>query len=114
MTGSGDCFNYFAAAIAFCRRLGIDYREIERTPGAADGTHFWIMVNIGTNEEPRWYHFDCTHLRASYSHSGCLLTDKQIKAFNRFRAGFYAYDSSKYPATDKTIITPTPDLEKYY
>ena len=114
MTGSGACFNYFAAAIAFCRRLGIDYREIERTPGAADGTHFWIMVNIGTAEEPRWYHFDCTHLRATYSHSGCLLTDQQIKAFNRFRAGFYAYDSSKYPATDKTIITPTPDLEKFY
>lgn len=114
VTGSGDCFNYFAAAIAFCRRLGIDYREIERTPGAADGTHFWIMVNIGTDDEPRWYHFDCTHLRASYSHSGCLLTDQQIKAFNRFRAGFYAYDSSKYPATDKTIITPTPDLEKFY
>lgn len=114
MTGSGDCFNYFAAAIAFCRRLGIDYREIERTPGAADGTHFWIMVNIGTDAEPRWYHFDCTHLRASYSHSGCLLTDQQIKAFNRFRAGFYAYDSSQYPATDKTIITPTPDLEKFY
>ena len=114
MTGSGDCFNYFAAAIAFCRRLGIDSREIERTPGAAEGTHFWIMVNIGTAEEPRWYHFDCTHLRASYSHSGCLLTDQQIKAFNRFRAGFYAYDQSKYPATDKTIITRTPDLEKFY
>lgn len=114
VAGSGDCFNYFAAAIAFCRRLGIDYREIERTPGAADGTHFWIMVNIGSNEEPRWYHFDCTHLRASYSHSGCLLTDQQIRAFNKFRAGFYAYDSSKYPATDKTIITRTPDLEKYY
>ena len=114
MTGSGDCFNSFAAAIAFCRRLGIDYREIERTPGAAEGTHFWIMVNIGTTEEPRWYHFDCTHLRASYSHSGCLLTDQQIKAFNRFRAGFYAYDQSKYPATDKKIITRTPDLEKFY
>lgn len=114
MTGSGDCFNYFAAAIAFCRRLGIDYREIERTPGAAEGTHFWIMVNIGTSEKPLWYHFDCTHLRASYSHSGCLLTDQQIKAFNRFRAGFYAYDTSKYPATDKTIITRTPDLEKFY
>ena len=114
VTGSGDCYNYFAAAIAFCRRLGIDYREIERTPGAADGTHFWIMVNIGTDEEPRWYHFDCTHLRASYSHSGCLLTDKQLRAFNQFRAGFYTYDSASYPATDKTIITPTPDLEKYY
>ncbi len=114
VAGSGDCYNYFAAAIAFCRRLGIDYREIERTPGAAEGTHFWIMVNIGTDEEPRWYHYDCTHINASYSHSGCLLTDLQLKAFNRFRSGFYAYDSSKYPATDKTIITRTPDLEKFY
>ena len=114
VAGSGDCFNYFAAAIAFCRRLGIDYREIERTPGAAEGTHFWIMVNIGTAEEPRWYHYDCTHINASYSHSGCLLTDQQIKAFNRFRAGFYAYDTGAYPATDKKIITRTPDLEKFY
>ena len=114
MTGSGDCYNYFAAAIAFCRRLGIDYREIQRTPGAADGTHYWILVNIGTADEPRWYHFDCTHLRASYSHSGCLLTDAQIRAFNRVRAGFYAYDSGSYPASDKTVITRTPDLEKYY
>ena len=114
MNGSGDCYNYFAASIAFCRRLGIDYKEIQRTPGAAEGTHYWIMVNIGTAEEPRWYHFDCTHLRASYSHSGCLLTDQQIRAFNKFRVGFYAYDSAKYPATDKTIITRTPDLEKYY
>jgi transglutaminase-like putative cysteine protease len=114
VTGSGDCYNYFSAAIAFCRRLGIDYREIERTPGAADGTHFWIMVNIGDDEKPRWYHFDCTHLRATYSHSGCLLTDAQLRAFNKFRAGFYAYDAASYPASEKIIITPTPDLEKFY
>ncbi len=114
VAGSGDCYNYFAAAIAFCRRLGIDYREIQRTPGAAEGTHYWILVNIGTAAEPRWYHFDCTHLRAAYTHSGCLLTDTQIRAFNRFRSGFYAYDASAYPASAKVIITPTPDLEKYY
>ncbi len=114
VSGAGDCYNYFAASIAFCRRLGIDYREIQRTPGAAEGTHYWLLVNIGTTEEPRWYHFDCTHLRASYDHSGCLLTDRQIKAFNKFRAGFYAYDSAAYPASDGTIITPTPSLEKYY
>ncbi len=114
MAGAGDCFNYYAAAMAFCNRLGIDYRKIQRTPGAAEGTHYWIMVNIGTAEEPRWYHFDCTHLRASYTHSGCLLTDTQIRAFNKIRAGFYAYDASAYPASAKTIITRTPDLEKYY
>ncbi len=112
MTGAGDCYNYFAAAIAFCRRLGIDYREIERTPGAAEGTHFWIMVNIGTAEKPRWYHYDCTHI-AVMGHSSCLLTDRQIRAFNRLRAGFYAYDASQYPASDSKVITPTPHLDKY-
>ncbi len=114
ISGAGDCYNYFAAAIAFCRRLGIDYREIERTPGAAEGTHFWILVNIGDDVNPRWYHFDCTRLRASYSHSGCLLTDQQVRAFSRFRVGFYAYDSSAYPQSARSIITRTPDIEKYY
>ncbi len=114
VSGAGDCYNYFAASIAFCRRLGIDYREIERTPGAAEGTHFWIMVNIGDSEKPRWYHFDCTHLRAPYTHSGCLLTDTQIRAFSRFRVGFYAYDASKYPSSETAVITPTPHLEPYY
>ncbi len=113
MSGAGDCYNYFAASIAFCRRLGIDYREIQRTPGAAEGTHYWLLVNIGTDAEPSWYHFDCTHLRASYSHSGCLLTDAQIRAFNQFRAGFYAYDTSAYPSSAKNIITSTPYLDKY-
>ncbi len=114
MSGAGDCFNYYAATMAFCNRLGIDYRKIQRTPGAAEGTHYWIMVNIGTADKPRWYHFDCTHVRAVYGHSGCLLTDRQIKAFNRLRAGFYAYDTSQYPQSDTVIITPTPHLEKYY
>ena len=114
VAGSGDCYNYFAAAIAFCRRLGIDYREIERTPGATDGTHFWIMVNIGTDSAPRWYHFDCTHINVVYTHSGCLLPETQLRAFNRIRAGFYTYDAASYPASEKTVITPTPHLEKYY
>lgn len=113
VSGAGDCYTYFASSIAFCRRLGIDYREIQRTPGAADGTHYWLLVNIGTAEEPRWYHFDCTHIRAEYGHSSCLLTDRQIRAFNRFRAGFYAYDASAYPASDTVVVTPTPHLDKY-
>ncbi len=112
MSGAGDCYNYFAASIAFCRRLGIDYREIQRTPGAAEGTHYWIMVNIGDEKNPRWYHFDCTHI-AVVGHSSCLLTDRQIAAFNRLRAGFYAYDASGYPRSDTTEITPTPHLKKY-
>ena len=115
VTGAGDCFNYFAALKAFAIRFGVDYREIERTPGVAEGTHFWLMVNLGTTQTPRWYHYDATRLRNTYDNSGCLLTEKQMYAYNRM-AGmtFYAYNASAYPATATEIITPTPALQPYY
>lgn len=112
VTGSGDCFNYFAATKAFLTRLGIQHMDIQQTPGATDGTHYWHLVNIGTNEHPRWYHLDCTRLRAE--HSGALLTDKQVQAYNRIRTGFYAYNTSRYPKSDTAIITKTPSLESHY
>lgn len=114
MTGTGDCFNYFAAAKAFLIHFGLDYREIERTPGVADGTHFWLMVNLGTAQKPRWYHYDATRLRNTYENSGCLITDKQLRAYNNLSKNFYIYDTTKYPATATEIITPTPTLEPYY
>ena len=114
VTGSGDCFDYFAAAKAVIRRLGLDYREIQRTPGLTEETHYWLMVNIGTSTDPQWYHYDCTRLRADYNHSGCLLTDKQINAYNKVRPYFYAYDASQYPASATKIITKTPTLEPFY
>lgn len=115
VTGVGDCFNYFAAAKAFLIRFGLDYREIERTPGVAEGTHFWLMVNLGTSANPRWYHYDATRLRNTYENSGCLITEKQMYAYNRM-AGitFYAYNAAAYPATATEIITPTPTLQPYY
>ncbi|MBE6693958.1 MAG: DUF5011 domain-containing protein [Ruminococcaceae bacterium] len=114
VTGTGDCYNYHAATVMFMKRLGIPYLEIQRTEGASDGTHYWCMVNIGTSESPRWYHLDTTRLRADYNHSGCLLTDKQVNAYNRVRKGFYAYDTSAYPKSFDAIITRTPNLEPYY
>ena len=114
MTGTGDCFNYFAAAKAFLIHFGLDYREIERTPGVAEGTHFWLMVNLGTAQKPRWYHYDATRLRNTYENSGCLITDKQLRAYNNLSKNFYIYDTTRYPATSTEIITPTPTLEPYY
>lgn len=114
VTGTGDCFNYHAATVLFMKRLGIPCLEIQRTEGASEGTHYWCMVNIGTEASPRWYHLDTTRLRADYNHSGCLLTDKQVGAYNRVRQGFYAYNKSAYPKSYDAIITPTPNLEAYY
>ena len=115
VTGAGDCFNYFAAAKAILIHLGLDYKEFERTPGVADGTHFWLMVNLGTAQNPRWYHYDATRLLNSYGADGCLITDKQLFAYNKYiNLTFYAYDRSAYPASATQIISPSPALEPYY
>jgi transglutaminase-like putative cysteine protease len=114
VSGSGDCYSYFAAAKAFLEYLGIENLDIQRTPGYTADTHYWSLVNIGSESEPRWYHFDCTRLRADYNHSGCLLTLKQTEAYNKVRDSFYRYDKKSYPEVATEIITPTPALEEYY
>lgn len=113
--GDGDCFSYFAAAKAFLEHLGIENISIAREKGYTSDTHYWSLVNIGTDDEPAWYHFDCTELRDDgYNHSGCLLTDKQIDAYCKVRPYFYIYDKSGYPETCSEIITKTPALEEFY
>lgn len=114
VSGSGDCYSYFAAAKAFLEYLGIENLDIQRTPGYTADTHYWSLVNIGSENEQLWYHFDCTRLRADYNHSGCLLTLKQTEAYNKVRDSFYRYDKKSYPEVATEIITPTPALEDYY
>ena len=113
--GDGDCFSYFAAAKAFFDHLGIENISIVREKGYTPDTHYWSLVNIGTEDEPLWYHFDCTELRDDgYNHSGCLLTDKQIDAYCKVRPYFYIYNKSGYPSVSSEIITQTPALEEFY
>ena len=114
ISGSGDCYSYFAAAKALLEYYGIENLDVQRTAGYTTDTHYWSLVNIGTKDAPRWYHFDCTHLRSEYNHSGCLLTDKQVDAYNKVRSSFRLYDKSAYPSVSTEIITPTPELEKLY
>ncbi len=119
-TGRGDCFTYFAISKACFERLGIQSKDIQRTPGIVDERHYWNLVNIGSEAAPRWYHFDACRL-AGVQHNGCLLTDVQVAAYTKHRVDsvgvgnyFYAYDHSKFPASATEIITPTPSLEPYY
>lgn len=117
VSGSGDCFSYFALSKAFFERLGIENLDIERTQGLTSDRHYWNFVNIGTAQQPRWYYYDATHLNTTDiggAHSGCLLTEVQIMAFNKLRAHFYTYDHTGYPAAATEIITPAPELEPYY
>ncbi len=114
-SGTGDCYSYFAASKAFFERLGIENKDIQRLPGYTDNTHFWSLVNIGTSENPVWYHYDSTRLTAAYNVSGCLLTDAQVKAYDAWRAGDYfrIYDTTAYPASATKIITSIPELTPY-
>ena len=93
-------------------RAGIEYIEIERTPGYTPDTHFWLLVNIAeSGEAARWYYLDPTELRDDgYNHSGCLLTSAQIEAYDRVRPNFYRHDTSVLPPVCDTVITPTPTL----
>ncbi len=113
--GEGDCYSYFSAAKVLFDYFSIENLDIERSKGATPDTHFWSLVNIGDESGERWYHFDATLLRKDkYDHSGCLLTDKQLEAYNKVRESFYLYDKVKYPRAASEIITATPSLEALY
>lgn len=118
VTNTGDCFSFFAASKAFFERLGIENLDIERPRELAEQmqqTHYWSMVNISEDPDNKiWYHYDSCRLRAEYNHSGCLLTEVQINAYNYVRENFYAYEIQLYPAVCEKIITPTPELEEFY
>ena len=113
VSGQGDCFSYFAAAKALLQRAGIEYIEIQRTPGYTDDTHYWLLVNIAEDgQTARWYYFDPTELRHDeYDHSGCLLTSAQLQAYDRVRPYFYLHDTAGLPPVCDEIITPTPELD---
>ena len=110
-SGTGDCYSYFAASKAFFERLGIENIDMKRTEGVAVGDHFWNLVNIGTKDAPKWYHYDANPVSGQYSVSGCLLTDAQVEAYDAWRGEAYRkYDKSGIPASAGEIITDIPEL----
>lgn len=109
--GQGDCYTYFALSKAFFEYFGFENKDIERTRGLTSDTHFWNMVNIGTEQAPRWYFFDATRYAGKFSvggNNGCLLTLDQLKSYTPNASGYgdnyYAFDSSAYPAAQTEII----------
>ncbi len=110
-SGTGDCYSYFAASKAFFERLGIENTDMVRAEGGAPGNHFWNLVNIGTKDAPKWYHYDANPISGQYSVSGCLLTDAQVAAYDAWCGqGYRKYDASKVPASAPEIITDIPEL----
>lgn len=110
--GTGDCYSYFAASKAFFERLGIENIDMVRAEGGAPGNHFWNLVNIGTKDAPKWYHYDANPISGQYAATSCLLTDAQVAAYDAWRGeGYRKYDASKVPASASEIITEIPELK---
>ena len=116
-TGLGDCFTYFALSKAFFIRLGIESMDIKRIEGICEQRHYWNYVNIGTAENPRWYHFDACHINHESKGFGLFLTDAQVDAYTATRTMeengvtvshfWYAYDKSLYPKSATEKINPS-------
>ncbi len=109
--GQGDCYSYFALSKAFFEYFGIENKDIERTKGLTNDTHFWCMVNIGTENNPRWYFFDATRFAGRFGvggNNGCLMTQEQVESYKPNSSGYgdnyYKFDSHLYPATETEII----------
>ncbi len=112
---NGDCFTYFALSKAMMERLGIENMDVERLPELAamvNERHYWNLVNVGTESDPQWYHFDACHLNDIGRPWGFLMTDDQLIQYSDTRenaAGisgyFYTYDTTLYPPRATEIIT---------
>ncbi|MBQ4140091.1 MAG: transglutaminase domain-containing protein [Clostridia bacterium] len=110
-SGTGDCYSYFAASKAFFERLGIENVNMKRADGGAPGNHYWNLVNIGTKDAPKWYHYDANPINGQYAATGCLLTDAQVAAYDAWCGqGYRKYDKSGIPASATETITDIPEL----
>ncbi|MBE6554277.1 MAG: DUF5011 domain-containing protein [Ruminococcaceae bacterium] len=97
--GEGDCFTYYAMARAFFERLGVSVLTVQRAPNVLPSTHYWLLVNMGNEEDPAWYHWDvCPHYK-EFPLTSILLTDAELLEYNQQVANYYTFDASLYPAT---------------
>ncbi len=122
---TGDCFTYAACSYAILEYLGYPVHLIERAESAkteGTGTHFWVLVNIGTEASPQWYHFDATPMKYPYNSSATyLMTNSQINAYTKWRnatndkvENYYTYDVEKYPAVSTWNMTTLTIPSQYY
>lgn len=120
---TGDCFTYCATSYALLKYLGFDVRIVERAESAkieGTGTHFWVLVNIGSEAEPKWYHFDATPQRSPYNLATYLMTDAQLEAYTKWRndtyklENYYTYDVEKFPEVSKWQMVSLEIPAKYF
>lgn len=109
-TYEGDCYTYYSVSKAFFEVFGIENKGIQRDfTSAKDGTHFWLMVNIGDSNAPRWYYYDATRLAGTFSdgsRNACLITLKKLQSYQPSESGvqLYLFDPTQYPTASTTEV----------
>ncbi len=120
---TGDCFTYCAVSYSILRYLGFDAHIVERAESAkveGTGTHFWVLVNIGSASDPAWYHFDATPQRSPYNLATYLMTNSQLEAYTRWRnadyklENYYTYDVEKFPEVSKRPLVNLEIPSEYF
>ncbi|MBO5701069.1 MAG: transglutaminase domain-containing protein [Clostridia bacterium] len=119
---TGDCFTYCAVSYAIFGYLGFDVRIVERAESAkveGTGTHFWVLINIGTEASPKWYHFDATPQRSPFNLATYLMTNAQLEAYTKWRnddklENYYSYDVEKFPEVSKWQMVNLEIPSKYF
>ena len=98
----GDCYTYYSVSKAFFEYFGIQNVGIQRAVGSSlKGTHYWQIVNIGTDEAPKWYYYDSTRFAGTFtdgSANACLVTEDTLEKYVASENSNYATD---YYALDK-------------
>ncbi len=114
---TGDCYSNYSLSKAFFEYFGIENVGIMRDEedGGLDGTHFWSVVNVGTEKSPKWYYYDSTDLAGTFSdgtENACLITLEKLWSYHsrqidvgQASSTFYAFDPSKYPTVATTPLS---------
>ncbi len=107
----GDCYTYYSVSKAFFEYFEIENVGIRRGADAASsGTHFWSVVNIGTESAPKWYYYDATRLAGKFAldqtKDSCLITLAKLESYvsSDGQEGFYHFDPKDYPTAETTAL----------
>lgn len=88
----GDCYSYYSVSRAFFEYFEIENLSIKRASDqdTKHGTHFWNVVNVGTESDPQWYYYDATRLKGTFAdgtHNGCLMTESKMNSYTPSDSG---------------------------
>ena len=89
----GDCYWFFAIQKLMLQRLNIPTIDVKKVKNyEKDSNHYWLLVSI--DQGKTYYHFDNV-----WSRQLCLVTDKTLDQFSRYKDNCFNRDKSLYPAT---------------